>query len=50
MMKTQYERIEELETRLDRAIERIIILEEIADDKCACGGQNCGPTYKPTKD
>lgn len=48
MMKSTQERIKDLEIRLDRAIERIITLEEITDEKCECGGQSCGPTYKPT--
>lgn len=52
MMMTKEDRIKLLERdveRLENDLEYVIDrIDKIAD--CSCGGQNCGPTYKPVED
>lgn len=52
LMKTQNERIVDLEKKVEKLENDYDILAYLLEEKngCACGGQNCGPTYQQTKD
>lgn len=54
LMLSTHDRIKLLEReqeRLEGNVEFLIDeIEKLKNQECSCGGQNCGPTYKPEKE